>query len=163
MKLTYAWVILNVLLWVGPNFDRPLYETKTNLNNELLLRLVNEKQKTGCNCGNKYMPPVPALKWNDTIAQAASNHSKDMNNKRFFDHQSSNGKNLRDRFNLVGYKWMAIAENIAYGQKDEQSVVNSWMKSKGHCENIMNGVYKEMGAAKEGVYWTQDFGTPRNW
>lgn len=162
MKLIGAWIILGVwvfnLTWLSP-----LNDTKTNINNELLLRLVNEKRKQGCNCGNKYMPPAPMLRWNDTIAKAASNHSKDMDINRFFDHRSSDGRNLRDRFNAVGYKWMAIAENIAYGQKDEYAVIASWMKSKGHCENIMNPVYKEMGAAKEGIYWTQDFGTKRNW
>ncbi len=145
------------------SFKRENNFVATNLNNELLLKLVNEKRTVGCNCGNKYMPAAPALTWNETIALAASNHSKDMNKKRFFDHISSNGKTLRDRFNDVGYQWMAIAENIAYGQKDEQAVVAAWFKSKGHCENLMNPTYKEMGAAKEGIYWTQDFGTKRNW
>jgi uncharacterized protein YkwD len=138
-------------------------EVNTNLNKELMLRLVNEKRTAGCNCGNKYMPAAPALVWNNTIALAALGHSQDMDNKRFFDHNSSNGKNLRDRFDAVGYKWMAIAENIAFGQKNEYDVVNAWFKSKGHCENLMNPVYKEMGAAKVGIYWTQDFGTKRNW
>ena len=135
----------------------------TNLDNELLLKLVNQKRTVGCNCGNKYMPAAPALTWNESIALAALNHSNDMNRRRFFNHTSSDGKTLRDRFSAVGYKWMAIAENIAYGQKDEYAVVNAWFKSKGHCENLMNPTYKEMGAAKSGIYWTQDFGTKRTW
>ncbi len=135
----------------------------TNLNNELLLKLVNEKRTKGCSCGNVYMPSVPPLIWSDTIAKAAANHSKDMNRKGFFSHDSSNGKKLKDRFDAVGYKWKAIAENIAMGQKNEQDVFNSWLKSQGHCLNFMDGAYKEMGAAREGKYWTQDFGAKRNW
>ena len=135
----------------------------TNLNNNLILKLVNEKRATGCNCGNKLMPPVPSLVWNDVIASASSKHSKDMKRKNFFSHTSSDGRSLGDRFNAVGYKWMLIGENIAMGQQDEYEVVNSWFKSPGHCMNLMNADFKEMGAAREGKYWTQDFGKRRTW
>lgn len=133
----------------------------TNLNNELLLKLVNQVRASGCNCGTTAMPAVPALTWSNIIAKAASNHSKDMDKNNFFNHVSSDGQTLSDRFDAVGYKWRAIAENIAKGQKDEQAVMNSWLNSEGHCKNIMSASYKEMGAAKEGAYWTQDFGAQR--
>lgn len=135
----------------------------TNLNNELMLKLVNEKRASGCNCGNKYMPAVAPLKWNDSIAIASAKHSRDMNRRNFFSHTSSNGNSLKDRFNAVGYKWMLIGENIAFGQKDEYAVMESWLKSPGHCMNLMNADFKEMGAARDGKYWTQDFGKKRTW
>lgn len=135
----------------------------TNLDNDLLLKLVNEKRTNGCNCGGKYMPPVTALTWNDAIAQAAAAHSRDMNTRNFFSHTSANGQQLRDRFNAVGYKWMAIGENIAMGQRDEYEVINAWLKSPGHCLNLMNAEFREMGAARSGRYWTQDFGKKRTW
>jgi len=131
----------------------------TNLDNALLLKLVNQQRLAGCNCGATVMPGVPALTWNEKLAQAALNHSKDMNESGFFSHTSSDGKTLSERFNAVGYNWRAIAENIASGQKDEQTVFSSWIKSEGHCKNIMSASYKEMGAARAGSYWTQDFGT----
>jgi uncharacterized protein YkwD len=137
--------------------------TLANLDNELLLKLVNEKRAAGCNCGNKYMPPVPPLVWNDLITAASAKHSKDMDRRSFFSHTSSDGKSLKDRFQIVGYKWMAIGENIAMGQRDEYEVMNSWVKSPGHCMNLMNAGFKEMGAARQGKYWTQDFGTKRTW
>lgn len=130
----------------------------TNLDRVLLLKLVNQVRATGCNCGATAMPSVPALTWSNQLALAASNHSKDMNKNKFFDHTSSNGMTLGDRVSATGYKWRTIAENIAYGQKDEQAVINSWLNSEGHCKNIMSASYKEMGAAKESIYWTQDFG-----
>ena len=46
-------------------------------------------------------------------------------------------------------------ENIANGYASEQSVMNGWLGSEGHCKNIMNGSFKEMGAGREGNYWTQ--------
>jgi uncharacterized protein YkwD len=135
----------------------------TNLDQDLILKLVNEQRINGCKCGRKKMPPVPAVAWNNLIAQASANHSKDMYRNNFFSHTSSNGKSLGDRFNAVGYKWMLIGENIAMGQRDEYEVVNAWLKSPGHCMNIMNAGFKEMGAAREGKYWTQDFGKKRTW
>ncbi|MDQ7948229.1 MAG: CAP domain-containing protein [Pedobacter sp.] len=135
----------------------------TNLDHQLILKLVNERRTTGCNCGTKYMPAVPPLIWSDVIAAASIGHSKDMNQRNFFSHTSSNGQSLKDRFNAVGYKWMAIGENIAMGQRDEFEVVNAWIKSPGHCMNLMSVDFKEMGAARAGKYWTQDFGKKRTW
>lgn len=133
----------------------------TGLDQALLLKLVNQVRASGCNCGPTAMPPVPALTWSDVVAKAAYNHSSDMYEKNFFSHVSSDGKTLADRFDAVGYTWKAIAENIAKGQNDEQAVMNSWLSSEGHCKNIMSASYKEMGAAKVGSYWTQDFGARR--
>ncbi|MEE1945424.1 CAP domain-containing protein [Pedobacter sp. KR3-3] len=133
----------------------------TNLDNALLLKLVNQVRASGCNCGTMAMPPVPALSWSNVIAKAAYHHSSDMNKNNFFTHVSSDGKTLSDRFDAVGYPWKAIAENIAKGQKDEQTVMNSWLSSEGHCKNIMSANYKEMGTARVGSYWTQDFGARR--
>jgi uncharacterized protein YkwD len=135
----------------------------TNLNNSLVLALVNKVRTTGCNCGNTYMPAAAPLTWSETIAQASLNHSKDMDRNRFFRHESYDGRKLRDRFEEVGYKWRAIAENIAYGQKNEEAVVKAWFNSPGHCRNMMDPDYQEIGAAKAGIYWTMDLGTKRNW
>lgn len=130
----------------------------TNLNNVLMLKLVNDKRTTGCNCGVTVMPPVPALTWNNLLAAAASAHAKDMATNNFFAHESSNGKKIEDRYAAVGYKWVFNAENIANGQIDEQDVMSAWLASETHCKNIMNANVKELGAAKEGKYWVQDFG-----
>jgi uncharacterized protein YkwD len=162
MQMNYMmkYISLVIVSFFLVSFTTPV---STNLDNELLLKLVNEKRASGCKCGNKYMPPVSPLTWNDAIAEAAAKHSKDMDRRNFFSHTSSDGKSLKDRFQLVNYKWMAIGENIAMGQPDEYAVMNSWLKSPGHCMNLMNANFKEMGAARNGKYWTQDFGTKRNW
>lgn len=130
----------------------------TNLNNNLLLKLVNDKRTSGCNCGTTIMPPVSPLTWNNALAAAALSHSKDMNANNYFDHNSQNGKTPGDRIIAAGYKWTTYGENIAAGQPTEQIVFDAWINSEGHCKNIMNANFKEMGIAKDGKYWTQDFG-----
>lgn len=130
----------------------------TGLNNDLLLKLVNDVRTKGCNCGATVMPPVNTLSWNNLLAAAALAHSKDMNANNYFDHTSKDGKNPGDRITAAGYKWMSYGENIAAGQPNEQAVFDAWIKSEGHCKNIMNANFREMGAAKDGRYWTQEFG-----
>ena len=133
----------------------------TGINNSLMLKLVNDTRATGCNCGTTAMPPVAPLKWNDVLASAALIHSKDMNATGQLIHNSSDGTTFSDRITTAGYKWSAVAENIAWGQTTEQQVFNDWLQSEGHCKNIMTAAYKDFGAARDGVYWTQDFGSPQ--
>ena len=43
-----------------------------------------------------------------------------------------------DMKNISRLGFSPVAENIAYGQKDEESVMNTWLWSPGHRRNIMN-------------------------
>ena len=127
-----------------------------------MLKLVNDVRSKGCNCGDTYMPPAPALKWNDKLKKAAWLHSNDMNSKNYFNHVSPNGRSTpRTRLHKAKYNWSATAENIAYGQMTVKELVKGWIDSPSHCLNIMNPVYTEMGSAVKGIYWTQVFGKPK--
>ena len=60
-----------------------------------------------------------------------------------------------------------MGENIAVGFQTPASVVRGWMGSTGHCQNILNPDYADVGtgvsnsaipgAGGRGT-WTQDFG-----
>ena len=130
-----------------------------NVNKEVLLQLVNDVRKAGCNCGNVAMPSVSTITWNDLLATASYYHSRDMNDNNYFNHTGADGSSPGDRITAVGYKWRSYGENIAWGQPNEKEVINSWLKSEGHCRNIMNANFKEMGVARAGAYWTQVFGS----
>ena len=130
----------------------------TNLDNDLILKLVNNQRTVGCNCGTTIMPPVPALTWSNLLAAAALVHSKDMNKNKFFEHTSSDGKTTAQRVTATGYRWKYLAENLGFGQIDEYAVVAGWMASESHCKNVMTANFKEMGVARDGLYWTQEFG-----
>lgn len=54
---------------------------------------------------------------------------------------------LAKRASRAGYRWRAIAENIAAGQMNAAVAVQGWLNSRGHCANLMSPVYTEMGAA----------------
>lgn len=126
---------------------------------EEFISIVNQYRAQGCRCGSKYMPPVDPLAWNDKLGIAAQKHANDMQQNRHFSHTGTNGSSISDRIEAAGYDWRAIAENISYGYADIKSAVEGWISSPGHCKNIMNGAYKEMGAARAGTYWVQTFGS----
>jgi uncharacterized protein YkwD len=139
----------------GPGPKEPF---TTFINKITILKLVNEARKKGCQCGNTYYSPAPALTWNEQLEQAAAVHSNDMFNKKYFSHTAPDGSKAGERIKRTGYHWLAYGENIGMGFKNEQEMVEGWLKSPGHCKNIMNKDYKEMGAARAGSYWTQTFG-----
>jgi len=146
----------------------------------IFMEEINNARATDRYCGNEYMPAVPPLKWNDKLYKAAYEHSQDMDASGVFSHDGSNtesdwtaqrenlGKpsSSKDRIEAYGYKWKRIAENIYKGSGNLNTIehaMEAWLNSPGHCKNIMNPKLEEVGMAQVGEYWTQDFGTPRDW
>ncbi len=70
-----------------------------------------------------------------------------MAERDFFDHCDPDTKSLPwKRVEGAGYLWQAVAENVAAGQADVESVVEGWMESRGHRENLLSSRYTEAGA-----------------
>ncbi|ROV60399.1 CAP domain-containing protein [Vibrio ponticus] len=135
---------------------------------EQMLAAVNNARATSRQCGSTYMPPVSALTWDYDLESAAFRHSSDMANGDFMSHTGSDGSSVADRVDATGYAWSRVGENIAVGQTSINAVVNAWLNSEGHCMNIMNADFEQMGASlvenhsgAYGYYWTQVFGKPR--
>ena len=132
------------------------------------LNAINAVRAVGRNCGSTTYPAAPALQWNAKLETAALLHSQDMANQNYFSHTGKNGSQPWDRMTTAGYAWRAAAENIAAGQPDLSAVMDGWVKSPGHCANLMSAAYTEVGMAKATnsssayrIYWTQNFGAPR--
>lgn len=148
-----------VLVLAAPKIAH--YWNVDSININLLVEETNRYRKMGARCGNQYFPPVEPVVWNERLAEAAQFHSNDMNKNRFFEHTGTAGSTLVSRVEQTGYRYRNIGENIAMGEtQTEVIVVEGWMNSPGHCRNIMNGSFTEMGVARSGIYWTQVFGRP---
>ncbi|MEM7373324.1 MAG: CAP domain-containing protein [Bacteroidota bacterium] len=133
-----------------------------------MLEAVNTWRVNGCTCGNEQMPPVEPVSWNEELEGAALRHSKDMAEKNYFSHTGSDGSTHSQRIADTGYAAINSGENIAAGTNftDEEQLVQLWIDSPGHCKNIMNASFKEMGVAQVKNessdyihYWTQIFGS----
>lgn len=141
-----------------PGIDPDVPNSTSGLNESLMLQLVNERRQQGCNCGSTWFPPTSPVTWNDQLESAALAHAADMSSKNYFSHTGADGSNPGQRISNAGYNWRAYGENIARGQSSEVTVMNDWIGSEGHCRTIMNPGFRELGAARVGAYWVQEFG-----
>ena len=104
------------------------------------------------------------LLWCDALAVAARVHSEDMGRNDFISHTGSDGSSPTDRAVAAGWerstRYMGVGENAARGQRTPQAVVDGWMNSPGHRDNILRPTYTYIGIGY--VYWP---GTrmPHNW
>jgi len=100
---------------------------------------------------------LPALVWNDIIAEQCRNHSIDMANAQTINHDGFN-----ERINKIGetIPWSWAGENVAYNYS-AQSVVTAWLNSPGHKNNIeSNSNLTSVGVAFDEdsvMYFTQIF------
>lgn len=129
------------------------------VNKNLLLQLVNDVRKRGCQCGDVWYPATTPLSWNSQLEKAALLHSNDMYANNYFSHAARDGSKAGDRIERLGYRWRTYGENIAFGYQTEKEVVKGWIVSPGHCKNIMSASFREMGVSRVGDYWTQVFAT----
>lgn len=127
---------------------------------QAVLAAVNALRAEGCRCpGGKRFGPAPPLRIDAQLNTAAQAHADDMHKRRYFSHESRDGREFSDRISQAGYKWRYSGENIAMGQPTAEAVVNAWRNSKGHCHNLMNPNYRDMGLGKAGPYWVQNLAT----
>ncbi len=132
-----------------------------------LLEQINSARRQPHQCGGQAFAATTPLAWSAVLAGAAENHTRNMANNNFFDHKDRDGRTPGDRAELAGYNGQLIGENIAAGQDTVRKVVDGWLSSPGHCANLMNPQFRELGAAyavdpksDSGIYWTAMFGTP---
>ena len=113
---------------------------------------------------------LPPLKWQPTLCNSAQWLAQDMAAHDYFSHTDRTGRDIDPRLPDLGYTpYSAIGENIAAGQQNAAAAVAAWLKSPGHCENILSRDWSETGGgyvvqadSKFRFYWVQDFGRRRD-
>lgn len=130
-----------------------------------VVRLVNAARATGGRCGPDTYPSSAPLLVNEKLQAAAQAHATDMAERNYYDHQSLEGHSPSTRMKSAGYSSRMTAENIAAGQQTATEVVAGWLKSPGHCRNILKPEFREIGVgvdikltSEKGIYWVQNFG-----
>ena len=117
-----------------------------------VLALVNEA-RADAGCG--------ALTADPALAAVARAHSADMRDRDYFSHTSPEGLSPFDRAEQAGVD-DSRAENIAFGQSDAAAVMEAWLESPGHRQNILDCELTRLGVGVAegpgGPWWTQLFG-----
>ena len=132
---------------------------------EFILQVVTLTNVERANAG------LQPLTLNSQLVATAQGHSDDMARNDFFSHTGLDGDRLSDRAEQNNYDYRALGENIAAGQSTPAQVVQAWIDSPGHRENILNPNFTEIGIGYEFLardrgdinfnhYWTQVFGRP---
>lgn len=119
-----------------------IVKEESNQSHILLLNLHNDKRKS---------KGLEDLKIDKNLCNYAQKHAEKMANKNSLYHSRMSDLLKESKGSFVG-------ENIAYGQKTEQEVLNSWMKSPTHKWNILRKSYSRVGFGiaknKDGsIYW----------
>jgi uncharacterized protein YkwD len=111
------------------------------------------------------------LKENNKLNLSALKKAEDILSKQYFEHVSPSGVGVGDLGELVSYEYIIIGENLALGNfENDKALVDAWIASQGHRENILNKKYTEIGiSVLKGKYekhdvWVavQHFGLPKN-
>lgn len=135
-----------------------------------LLVLTNEIRALGVDCGNSGVrPPTHPLTMNDALREAARVHSDWQRTTGNFGHSSVGGPlgdTIGQRARQAGYLWKKVSENVARGRNKAAPVLDGWLNSSGHCRNVMNSEFVDVGygrsqGANTSTYWTGVFGKPR--
>lgn len=132
---------------------------------QALLDEINRVRASARQCAGRPFAAAAPLNWNATLASLAEAHSRAMANGNFFSHLDRDGRTPGDRAELAGYPGALVGQNIAAALDRPRQIVEGWLANPGHCANLMNPQFTELGAAyavdpqsDAGIYWVGFFG-----
>ncbi len=131
----------------------------TSISQQEIIRLTNvERVKAG----------VPPVSENPKLDQSALLKAQNMFAEDYWAHYAPSGKSPWYWFDQAGYVYTIAGENLARDFDTSQGVINGWMNSPSHRENMLTAGYKDIGIAvlngvlggHETTLVVQHFGAP---
>jgi uncharacterized protein YkwD len=134
-----------------------------------VVEALNAARAVPRSCGGTAFPAAGPLRWQAQTEQAALAQAQYLQQNNLFTHTGANGSSVGDRLTATGYTWQSVGENLAAGYTDFAAVLQGWIDSPGHCVNVMNGNYVDVGVVLvQGTssntyrtYWAMVLGRPR--
>ncbi len=131
----------------------------TDIKIEQLLSETNEERSRN---------NLPELSYDSKLTRAAQLKAQDMLANNYWAHYSPQGKTPWDFLLQAGYQYEFAGENLAKNFMYSDQVVDAWMKSPTHRENLMRREFTQVGFAvqngvldgEETTLVVQMFGTP---
>ncbi len=114
-------------------------KTEAKISIDGIIHYTNEERK------KKGLQPLVK---NINLSKSASLKTDDMFAGQYFEHVSPKGESAADLVKTVNYKFQIVGENLALGIFDtDKALVQAWMNSPTHKENILNPKYTEIGVS----------------
>lgn len=142
------------VIWPGmvlnvPNASKgtPAPSAQSSFANQVVSLVNQERAKAG----------LKPLVIDNALTAMALDKAKDMSNNKYFSHTSPTYGSPFDMMKSYGIRYTYAGENIAMGQRSPQEVMNAWMNSPGHRQNILSPNYTKIGVGYFNNYWVQEF------
>ena len=89
------------------------------------------------------------LQENSALSYAAFLRAKEIINNQDFNHYASGSGDIKAQkaVEVVGYRYSEVGENLAKGFNDPNAVIEGWLNSLSHKENMLKSNYEEIGVA----------------
>ena len=139
-----AFVLFRLLLSLGHAQFPDVLGFATDIRVEQLLTATNAKRaETG----------LDPLVLDGRLSRAAALKAQDMFTNNYWAHDSPSGKSPWEFVTAAGYRYRVAGENLAKNFSVSSGVVDAWMASPTHRENIMRGDYQDIGFAVVNGVW----------
>ena len=122
---------------VRTNFPSVL-GTFSDISNQQLLILTNQQRQNN---------NLASLTDNSELDQAAANKAADMFSKDYWAHNAPDGTTPWVFIKSSGYNYIYAGENLARGFNSAPDVINAWMNSPEHRQNVLSPNYQNVGFA----------------
>lgn len=154
-RFTAAFLLALLALAAQPKKDDARGVQKLTKEEQELIDLTNAERKKA---------NLKPLALNPQLTDAARGHAANMAKQDKLEHILDD-KDFGARAKDAGYKYSLFGENIAWGREMPKDVLEGWMNSPPHLENILKEEFTEIGVGvaknqKGERYWVQVFGTP---
>jgi hypothetical protein len=153
-------LIEGVLITTEKKFTGVLGD-EASISSQDLLNMTNQKRADA---------GLGPLSLNDELASAATAKASDMFTKDYWAHVAPDGATPWGFIRSAGYEYIYAGENLARGYTSANDVINAWMASPGHRENMLSPNYKDVGFAvqhgtltgDDTVLVVEEFGSRQN-
>jgi uncharacterized protein YkwD len=134
-------VVLKILLlaaiFLSPKIS-PVVPADSSISSQKLIKLTNDyRRQFGL------APLTPNVR----LTQAAVNKARDLLTRQYFGHTSPSGQRFSSWIKEVNYNYFFVGENLAIDFKTNQEILDAWINSPGHRDNILKPQYQEIGLA----------------
>ncbi|MDN3918858.1 CAP domain-containing protein [Roseateles violae] len=136
---------------------------------EQALRAINALRAEPRACGAQAMPAAAALRWSGPLADSSRRFAQELARRGLLTHEGEQLHGMRERMQASGYAMRLAGENLAAGAETLNEVLQQWLSSPGHCENLMLAEFRDVGLAcaigaapedRYGRYWVMQLGRP---
>ncbi|PJA55702.1 hypothetical protein CO165_02145, partial [Candidatus Roizmanbacteria bacterium CG_4_9_14_3_um_filter_33_18] len=154
-----VYLVIAFLMMIAFKQDNNVLGFATDISVDKLYQLTNEQRQ------NNGLSP---LSLNSALTLAAQRKAENMFSENYWSHYSLDGKTPWDFILGAGYQYEYAGENLAKNFLFSNGVVDAWMNSTTHRDNLLKKEYTEVGYAivngvlngEQTTLVVQEFGKP---